>query len=88
MSPDNDGESFQETGRAIERDVDQERARLDELGEHIDEAAKKAQTTRDQADPESDEKVAETIGEWSDEAPREDDPAGAVDDPQDDGRED
>ncbi len=55
-------------------------ARLDELDEHIDDAAKKAQKTREQADPDADEPVGEVVGDWSDMARSDDDPSGAFDD--------
>ncbi len=87
MSAQSDRESADETDRADDAEIEHERSRLDELGEHIDEAANKAQVTRDQAHPEGDEKVGELIGDWSQERPREDDPSGAVDDAQTGGRE-
>jgi hypothetical protein len=53
--------------------------RVDELGEHIDEAVKKAQVTRDQAYPETDQTLSELAGDWSDMARSDNDPSAAVD---------
>lgn len=60
--------------------------RLDELGEHIDDAAKKAQATRDQARQDPDETTEEVVGDWSDTKSSDDDPSGAVGDTEDAGR--
>jgi hypothetical protein len=73
----------QEMGEQAER-MDE---RLDELGDHIREAAKKAEVTRAHADPDrSDEPLGDVAGDWHDTAPTEDDPAGAIDDAPDSDR--
>lgn len=54
--------------------------RVDELGEHIDEAVKKAQVTREQARPGDDRTLKEDLGDWSGTASDDDDPSGAVGD--------
>ena len=68
---------------AGEREEDPEAAgmqrRVDELGEHIDEAVKKAQVTREQARPGDDRTLKEDIGDWTGTASDDDDPSGAVD---------
>jgi hypothetical protein len=69
----------QQMGEQAERMDD----RLDELGDHIADAKKKAQVTREHADPDSDKPLGDVAGDWEDTAPTEDDPAGAIDKPPD-----
>ncbi len=69
-------EDEEETEQRAER----MQSRLDELDEHIDDAAKKAQKTREQADLDDDEAGGELVGDWSEMARSDDDPSGAVDD--------
>jgi len=60
-------------------------SRVDELGKHADAAAKKAEVTREHADP-PDEPVEDAAGDSADMARTDDDPSGAVDEPQDAGQ--
>ena len=56
-------------------------AKLDRLDEHIGDANKKAQKTREQADLDDDEAGGELVGDFSEvsnTAPGGDDPSGAV----------
>lgn len=53
--------------------------RVDELGEHIDEAVKKAQVTREQARPGDDRTLKGDIGDRSGTGSDDDDRSGAVD---------
>jgi hypothetical protein len=68
---------------AENRDAARMQAELDTLDEHIDEARKKAQRTREQADLDDDEfGSGEIVGDFSETAntaPADDDPSGAVD---------
>jgi hypothetical protein len=59
--------------------ADRMQAELDELDEHIDDAKKKAQRTREQSDLDDDEAGGELVGDFSDTASDDDDPSGAVD---------
>jgi hypothetical protein len=59
--------------------ADRMQAELDELDEHIDDAKKKAQRTREQSDLDDDEAGGELVGDFSDTASGDDDPSGAVD---------
>ncbi|MBW3607578.1 MAG: hypothetical protein KY463_04360 [Actinobacteria bacterium] len=70
-----------------EEDPEAERmqAQLEQLDEHIGEAKKKAQKTREQADLDDDEAGGELVGEWSDTARTDEDPSGAVDDTSENG---
>lgn len=52
---------------------------VDELGEHIDEASKKAKVTREQARPGAGDTLDDVAGDWSGIGRDEDDPSGAVD---------
>ena len=52
--------------------------RVDELGEQIGDAVKKAQVTREQARPGDDTTLKEDLGDWSGTASDDDDPSGAV----------
>lgn len=74
---------------AEEREEDPEagamQRRVDELGEHIDEAVKKAQVTREQARPGDDRTLKEDIGDWTGTTSDDDDPSGAVDEGDDSG---
>lgn len=63
----------------MDEEDDRMQAELDELDEHIDDAAKKAQKTRRQADPDADEAVADIVGNWSETESSDDDPSGAFD---------
>lgn len=65
---------------AQESEADRMQAELDQLDEHLDEAKKKAQKTRQQADLDDDEAGGELVGEWSDMARSDEDPSGAIDD--------
>lgn len=65
---------------AEEDEADRMQAELDELDEHIDDARKKAQKTREQSDLDDDEPGGELVGDFSDTAADDDDPSGAVDD--------
>jgi hypothetical protein len=69
------------------QDMEDEAARMqrrvDELGEHVEEARKKTQVTRDQADL-PDEEVLDTVaGGASERTTSSDDPTSAVVDPED-----
>jgi glyoxylase I family protein len=83
MTPDDDDRSVQQTEAEMAVEADRMQARLDELGEHAEEASKKAQVTREQADLDADEPLGDVAGDWEDTASTEDDPTGAVDEPQD-----
>ena len=73
MSPD----ETDETRESPEAETMQRQ--VDELGEHIDEAVKKAEVTREQARPGEDDTLKDVAGEWAGVARDEDDPSGAVD---------
>ncbi len=62
-------------------DADRMQERVDQLGDHVDEAAKKAQDTRAHADPDADGPLGEVAGDRDDTESDENDPSGAVDDP-------
>jgi hypothetical protein len=85
MSSDRGDESVDES-RHEEPEAERMQRRVDELGEHIDEAVKKAQVTRDQAYPDADQTLSQIAGEWSDTARSDDDPSDAVDEAEDDER--
>lgn len=78
MSPEEREEPADET-----RDEDPEAAamqrRVDELGEQLDEAVKKAEVTHAQARPGADSTLKEDVGEWSGTRSDTDDASGAVD---------
>jgi hypothetical protein len=80
-----DMDADREVHRA-EHELDDEAAamerRLDELGEHVDEAAKQARATRSAADPDEDAFEA-VAGDASDRITASDDPASAVGNPVD-----
>lgn len=59
---------------------DRMQTELDQLDQHIGEARKKAQKTREQSDLDDDELGGEVVGEWSDMDSSGDDPSGALDD--------
>jgi cell division septum initiation protein DivIVA len=86
MTPESNEESLRSTQEEMAAEADRMEARLNELGEHADAAAKKAQVTREQADLDADEPLGEAGGDWEDTAATDDDPAGPVDEPQDAGR--
>ena len=83
MSPDEDEPAL----RKIEQDMEDEAAgmerRLDELGDHVDEAENKAAHTRQDADLPGDEPVEDVADEAADRTASSDDPASAVGDPED-----
>jgi hypothetical protein len=81
MSSDTDDRSLQETQEDMADEADRMEERLDELAEHGRAAVKKAQVTREQADPDADEPLGDVAGDWSGMARTDDDPSGAVDDP-------
>jgi hypothetical protein len=83
MTPDKDERSLQQTEAEMAAEADRMQDDLDELGEHADEAAKKAQVTREQADLDANEPLGDVAGDWEDMARSDDDPVGAVDEPQD-----
>ncbi len=68
-----------------ESQADRMQAELDELDEHIADARKKAQKTREQSDLDDDEAGGELVGDFSDTARTDDDPSGALDDASDKG---
>jgi hypothetical protein len=51
MSPDADEKSVQATQKEMTEEADRMESRLDDLGDDIDEAAKQAKVTRDEARP-------------------------------------
>lgn len=61
-------------------EADRMQAELDELDEHIADARKKAQKTREQSDLDDDEAGGEIVGDFRDTARTDDDPSGAIDD--------
>lgn len=65
---------------ADEPEADRMQAELDKLDEHIGDARKKAERTREQADLDGDEAGGELVGDFSDMASDEDDPSGAIED--------
>ena len=66
---------------AEEDEADRMQSELDELDEHIDDARKKAQRTREQSDLDDEELgTGEVVGDFSDTATTDDDPSGALDD--------
>ncbi|MEA2131300.1 MAG: hypothetical protein QOJ85_4191 [Solirubrobacteraceae bacterium] len=86
MTPDDDERSVQQTEEEMAAEADRMQARLDELGEHAEEASKKAKVTREQSDLDADEPPGDVAGDWEDTASTDDDPTGAVDESQDAGR--
>jgi len=62
-----------------ESEADRMQAELDKLDEHIGEARKKAQKTREQSDLDDDEAGGEVVGDFSDMARSDADPSGAPD---------
>jgi cell division septum initiation protein DivIVA len=62
MTPESNERSLQDTQEEMAAEADRMQARLDELGEHADAAAKKAEVTREQADPDADEPLGEDAG--------------------------
>ena len=80
MSPDTDDESAKDVEHDMADDADRMQERVDELGDHVDEAAKKAEGTRAHADPDADGPLGEVAADWDDTKSDEDDPSGAVDD--------
>ena len=62
-----------------ESEADRMQAELDKLDEHIGEARKKAQKTREQSDLDGDEAGGEVVGDFSDMARSDADPSGALD---------
>lgn len=67
---------------AEEDEADRMQSELDELDEHIDDARKKAQRTREQSDLDDEELgTGEVVGDFSDTATTDDDPSGALDEP-------
>jgi cell division septum initiation protein DivIVA len=83
MSADSNERSLKDTQEQMAQEGDRMEARLDELEEHAGAAAKKAEVTREHADPDADEPLGEVAGDWEEMARTDDDPAGAVDDPPD-----
>jgi hypothetical protein len=83
MSSDTNERSLKDTQEDMAEEADRMETRLDELAEHGRAAVKKAEVTREQADPDADEPLGNVAGDWSDMARTDDDPSGAVDDPQD-----
>jgi DNA repair ATPase RecN len=83
MTADDDERSIERTEAEMAAEADRMRAGLDELEEHAEEAGKKAQVTREQADLDADEPLGDVAGDWEDMARTDDDPTGAVDDAQD-----
>jgi hypothetical protein len=59
MSPDADEKSVQSTQTEMTGEADRMESRLDDLGDKIDEAAKKAKVTRDEARPDPGDPVDE-----------------------------
>lgn len=59
MSPDADEKSVQRTQKEMSEEADRMESRLDDLGDDIDEAAKKAKVTRDEARPDPADPVDE-----------------------------
>lgn len=86
MSPDSNERSLKQTQDEMAEEADRMQARLDELEEHAGAAAKKAEVTREHADPDADEPLGDVAGDATDAARTDDDPSGAVDEPQDAGQ--
>ena len=85
MSPDRDERSAQATERKMQDEAGQMERRLDELGDHVDEAKKKAAEARPQEGLAGDAALDAVTGDDADErTTASDDPASAVGDPTDD----
>jgi hypothetical protein len=84
MSPETNDRSAQE----IEDDMADEASRLEQrveqLDERADEAAKKAEVTRAHTEPDTDEPLGNVAGDWTNKARTDNDPTGAIDDPDED----
>jgi hypothetical protein len=86
MTPDSNERSLKQTQEEMAAEADRMQAGLDELAEHSGEAKKKAEVTGQYADLDADEPLGDVAGDWEDTASTDDDPAGAVDEPEDAGR--
>jgi hypothetical protein len=95
MSPEtNDDRSAREIQDAMEDEAGRMQERVDALGEHAQDAEKKAQVTREQAEPDTDVPLGAVGGDPSDEAAAneehegpDEDPDGADEEPEDAGEE-
>jgi hypothetical protein len=83
MAPDSNKRSLKQTQDEMAEEAERMEARLDELGEHVGAAEKKAAVTREHAAPDADEPLGGVAGDGTDTAPTDDDPAGAGDEPPD-----
>jgi len=84
MSADDDDRSEQATEREMQDEAGQMERRLDELGDHVDEAKKKAAEARPQEGLAGDEALDAVTGDDADErTTSSDDPTSAVGDPTD-----
>jgi hypothetical protein len=86
MTPDSNERSLKQTQEEMAEEADRMQARLDELAERRGEAEKKAEVTRQYTDPDADEPLGDVAGDWEDTAATDDNPSGAVDEPDDSGR--
>ncbi len=84
MSEDPDERSAQSTERAMNDEAGRMEARLDELGDHVADARKKAEHTREAADLPGDDAIETVAGDASERTTSSDDPTSAVVDPEDD----
>jgi hypothetical protein len=78
MSTGQDEPSIQD----MEDEAERMQRRVDELGTHVEEAKKKTQVTRDQADLPEDEVLDTVAGDASERTTSSDDPTSAVGDPE------
>ncbi|HEV7808070.1 MAG TPA: hypothetical protein VGO80_19810 [Solirubrobacteraceae bacterium] len=84
MGSDDDDRSAQDIEHEMEDEAGRMQRELDELGEHVEDAERKAQHTRQHADLPGDEPVETVAGDAADRSTSSDDPASAVGEPEDD----
>jgi hypothetical protein len=83
MDSNRKGSSAHDIEHEMEDEARRMQRRVDELGRHVDEAAKKAEHTRDDANLAGDEALDTVAGDASERSTSSDDPASAVGNPAD-----
>ncbi|MEA2156191.1 MAG: hypothetical protein QOE11_2331 [Solirubrobacteraceae bacterium] len=82
MSSDQHEPSAQDAAQEMEDEAARMQARVDELGEHVEAASKKADRTRQDADLPGDDALDTVSGDAADRTTSSDDPTSAVGDPE------
>lgn len=80
MSPETNDRSIEEAHQELQDGADRMEERVRLLGEHADEAEKKAQATDRYTSPDADEPMGEVAGDWDEVAESGEDPSGSVGD--------